>query len=326
MKKVSKQIHEFDLLDLSPGPLMAAFSALMVTFEGVLYMHGYFGGDLWRYGFIKKFKSKLSSLFNKFVYYTFLGTSFSNVSISNCDLEKSTGKFINSSLPVETVGDIVSNDPQGFYLSLFFFFASTVVCLTITSSIGAQVLPPVSFLGVVCKGVNGLFWTSKKIETDDRMPNLLSQLPDIAIIDPPLRNAAEAAAGTAVGVVGRAFMEVIEKFLRHSSEATINALGDLISSLYSKKSSGKCVNTSSPEVIEEIVSNSNQDYYISLALFVALVIISLTIAANSGGLPPSPFPSPPPSPPVFFSGSSLPDPEMTDNVFRFVEDITRGVG
>jgi len=53
MKKLNKQIHGFHLVDPSPWPLMAAFSALMVTFGGVLYMHGYFGGSfLWRYGLL----------------------------------------------------------------------------------------------------------------------------------------------------------------------------------------------------------------------------------------------------------------------------------
>jgi len=53
MKKLNKQIHGFHLVDPSPWPLLAAFSALMVTFGGVLYMHGYSGGDfLWRYGLL----------------------------------------------------------------------------------------------------------------------------------------------------------------------------------------------------------------------------------------------------------------------------------
>jgi len=48
----NNQRHGFHLVDPSPWPLIAAFSALMLTFGGVLYMHGYVGGVfLWRYGF-----------------------------------------------------------------------------------------------------------------------------------------------------------------------------------------------------------------------------------------------------------------------------------
>jgi cytochrome c oxidase subunit 3 len=48
----NNQRHGFHLVDPSPWPLIAAFSALMLTFGGVLYMHGYVGGGfLWRYGF-----------------------------------------------------------------------------------------------------------------------------------------------------------------------------------------------------------------------------------------------------------------------------------
>jgi len=44
--------HGFHLVDPSPWPLISAFSALMATFGGVLYMHGYLGGSfLWKYGF-----------------------------------------------------------------------------------------------------------------------------------------------------------------------------------------------------------------------------------------------------------------------------------
>jgi len=47
----NNQRHGFHLVDPSPWPLISAFSALMVTFGGVLYMHGYVGGGfLWRYG------------------------------------------------------------------------------------------------------------------------------------------------------------------------------------------------------------------------------------------------------------------------------------
>jgi len=44
--------HSFHLVDPSPWPLFSAFSALMVTFGGVLYMHGYLGGSfLLKFGF-----------------------------------------------------------------------------------------------------------------------------------------------------------------------------------------------------------------------------------------------------------------------------------
>jgi len=39
------QKHPFHLVDPSPWPLVAAFGALLTTFGGVLYMHGYVGGD-----------------------------------------------------------------------------------------------------------------------------------------------------------------------------------------------------------------------------------------------------------------------------------------
>jgi cytochrome c oxidase subunit 3 len=49
----NNQRHGFHLVDPSPWPLTAAFSALMLTFGGVLYMHGYVGGGfLWRFGFV----------------------------------------------------------------------------------------------------------------------------------------------------------------------------------------------------------------------------------------------------------------------------------
>jgi len=49
----NNQKHGFHLVDPSPWPLIAAFSALMLTFGGVLYMHGYAGGGfLWRFGFL----------------------------------------------------------------------------------------------------------------------------------------------------------------------------------------------------------------------------------------------------------------------------------
>jgi len=47
----NNQQHSFHLVDPSPWPLIAAFSALMTTFGGVLYMHGYIGGSfLWQFG------------------------------------------------------------------------------------------------------------------------------------------------------------------------------------------------------------------------------------------------------------------------------------
>ena len=48
----NNQLHGFHLVDPSPWPLIAAFSALMMTFGGVMYFHGYVGGSfLWKYGF-----------------------------------------------------------------------------------------------------------------------------------------------------------------------------------------------------------------------------------------------------------------------------------
>jgi len=48
----NNQRHGYHLVDPSPWPLIAAFSALMLTFGGVLYMHGYVGGSfLWQFGF-----------------------------------------------------------------------------------------------------------------------------------------------------------------------------------------------------------------------------------------------------------------------------------
>jgi len=38
--------HSFHLVDPSPWPLIAAFSALMLTFGGVLYMHGHLSKNL----------------------------------------------------------------------------------------------------------------------------------------------------------------------------------------------------------------------------------------------------------------------------------------
>ena len=50
---INNQKHGFHLVDPSPWPLISAFAALMLTFGGALYMHGYDGGSiLWRYGFL----------------------------------------------------------------------------------------------------------------------------------------------------------------------------------------------------------------------------------------------------------------------------------
>lgn len=47
----NKYQHGFHLVDPSPWPIVSAFAALMLTFGGVLYMHGYVGGSfLWQFG------------------------------------------------------------------------------------------------------------------------------------------------------------------------------------------------------------------------------------------------------------------------------------
>ncbi len=46
----NNQQHGFHLVDPSPWPLISAFSALMLTFGGVLYMHGYANTYLWKFG------------------------------------------------------------------------------------------------------------------------------------------------------------------------------------------------------------------------------------------------------------------------------------
>ena len=49
----NKNTHAFHLVDPSPWPIVAASSAFMLTFGGVLFMHGYEGGAfLWRFGFL----------------------------------------------------------------------------------------------------------------------------------------------------------------------------------------------------------------------------------------------------------------------------------
>ncbi len=53
MNLKNNQKHSFHLVDPSPWPILGSFSALMCTFGGVLYMHGYIGGDsLLNLGFI----------------------------------------------------------------------------------------------------------------------------------------------------------------------------------------------------------------------------------------------------------------------------------
>jgi cytochrome c oxidase subunit 3 len=47
----NNQRHGYHLVDPSPWPLVAAFSAMMFTFGTVLYMHGYVGGFLAQVGF-----------------------------------------------------------------------------------------------------------------------------------------------------------------------------------------------------------------------------------------------------------------------------------
>jgi cytochrome c oxidase subunit 3 len=48
----NNQIHGFHLVDPSPWPILSAFSALMLTFGGVMYMHSYDGGKfLLKFGF-----------------------------------------------------------------------------------------------------------------------------------------------------------------------------------------------------------------------------------------------------------------------------------
>ena len=53
MLKRNKQQHSFHLVDPSPWPIISAFSALIATFGGVMYFHGYYGGGfLWRFGIL----------------------------------------------------------------------------------------------------------------------------------------------------------------------------------------------------------------------------------------------------------------------------------
>jgi cytochrome c oxidase subunit 3 len=50
--KNHQQQHSFHLVDPSPWPLYSAISALMITFGGVLYMHGYSSAILLKLGFL----------------------------------------------------------------------------------------------------------------------------------------------------------------------------------------------------------------------------------------------------------------------------------
>jgi len=44
MKKITRQIHPFHLVDPSPWPMLGAFSAMGATSGGVMYMHAYKSG------------------------------------------------------------------------------------------------------------------------------------------------------------------------------------------------------------------------------------------------------------------------------------------
>jgi len=44
MKKITRQIHPFHLVDPSPWPMIGSFSAFSTTTGGVMYMHAYKGG------------------------------------------------------------------------------------------------------------------------------------------------------------------------------------------------------------------------------------------------------------------------------------------
>jgi cytochrome c oxidase subunit 3 len=51
--KTLNQIHSFHLVDPSPWPILAAFSALILTFGSVLFMHGYINGAvIYKLGFL----------------------------------------------------------------------------------------------------------------------------------------------------------------------------------------------------------------------------------------------------------------------------------
>jgi len=53
MLKKNNQSHSFHLVDPSPWPIITAFSIFLLTFGGVMYMHGYCGGNyLLKFGII----------------------------------------------------------------------------------------------------------------------------------------------------------------------------------------------------------------------------------------------------------------------------------
>jgi len=55
LKKQNRNIHRhgFHLVDPSPWPLIAAFSALYLTFGTVMFFHGYLEGSfLFKFGFL----------------------------------------------------------------------------------------------------------------------------------------------------------------------------------------------------------------------------------------------------------------------------------
>lgn len=52
-KQLNSNQHGFHLVDPSPWPLISGFSALMLTFGGVMYMHGYSGGSfIYKFGLV----------------------------------------------------------------------------------------------------------------------------------------------------------------------------------------------------------------------------------------------------------------------------------
>ena len=49
----NNQQHSFHLVDPSPWPIISSIGGFMLTFGGVLYMHGYTGGSfLLQFGFV----------------------------------------------------------------------------------------------------------------------------------------------------------------------------------------------------------------------------------------------------------------------------------
>jgi cytochrome c oxidase subunit 3 len=51
-QKRNNQIHGFHLVDPSPWPFIGAWSAFILTFGGVMYMHGYYLGSYSKFGFL----------------------------------------------------------------------------------------------------------------------------------------------------------------------------------------------------------------------------------------------------------------------------------